>query len=202
MSDFDARIGAERQRLAALGEGGVGGGEAPDGVRSVDWTRTIRRVKEALAAAVVAFESEQVAPVAVVTRPQKRLFGRVPRLDVVGRHWPVLGLFALDGRGRPFRETDTLRVEDVWLRTGNAGRARALREALRRTGLAAEARMVWQGPPIVLDPVEATSRGRAGGCFGVAGDGALLVYPSDDRRDPVPLAEALASAVAGSTSER
>ncbi|MGC0415665.1 hypothetical protein [Embleya sp. AB8] len=197
MSDFDARIEAERHRSAHP----PGPDEpAPTGRRE-DWMHAIARIEVLLAATAEEFERRGVAALPVVALPpRKGLLRAIPqRAAVIDRRRPVLDLFSLDRQGRPFLESGALRAEEIWLRVSHPGRAHALRAALLRADLTPDTLILCQGPAITLDPDEATRTGRAGDRFGVAADGALLVYPAPGTGGgaPVPLVAALAAAVDG-----
>ncbi|WP_406299803.1 hypothetical protein OG948_32005 [Embleya sp. NBC_00888] len=197
MSDFDAVIEAERQRSAATAAGGAAAG------RPEDWLRTVARIELLLAATAAELANRNAVALPVVAFPPRRGPARLtrrPTAVVVDRRRPVLDLFSLDARGGPFLERGALAAEEVWLRVSHAGRAKALRAALLGAGLTPQTVILREGPPIVLDADRAAREGRAGGCFGVADDGTLVVYPPADAA-PVPLVEALTAAVANAAPQ-
>ncbi|MFJ8740404.1 hypothetical protein ACIRL2_13605 [Embleya sp. NPDC127516] len=199
MSDFDAVIEAERQRSA---DPATAAGRAAAGRRE-DWVRTLARIERLLTATATELANRGAVALPVVGFPPRRGPARLtrrPTAAVVDRRRPVLDLFSLDARGGPFLERGALATEEVWLRVSHPGRAEALRAALLGAGLTAETVILREGPPIVLDADRAAREGRAGGCFGVADDGTLVVYPPADAA-PVPLVEALTAAVANAAPQ-
>ncbi|MFI6585850.1 hypothetical protein [Embleya sp. NPDC050493] len=194
MSDFDARIDAERRRPA---DPAAGAGTGPPASRPADWARIIERIEILLAATAAELDSRGVPGLPVFGYPPARGPARLLRRrpTVVDRRRPVLDLFSLDPAGRPFLERGAVPAREVWLRNSHPGRAHALRAAVLRAGLTPDSPTLVAGPPIVLDPDEAARTGRAGGCFGVAADGTLLVFPPPADAAPIPLVEVLTTAV-------
>ncbi|MGW9206804.1 hypothetical protein ACWGR4_07415 [Embleya sp. NPDC055664] len=196
MSDFEARIEAERQRSAGPASG-VGPTAAAR--RPADWAAVAERVEALLAATAAEFDRRGIAALPVLGYPppgiRSRLTGRRP--IVVAHRRPVRDLFSLDHAGRPFRERDPFPARQIWLRTSHPGRARTLEAAVLRAGLTPDTLILDEGPPIPLDPEEAAREGRLGGRFAVAADGTLLVYPTAVHAPPIPLVEALTAAVTG-----
>ncbi|MET7301543.1 hypothetical protein [Embleya sp. NPDC005575] len=194
MSDFDAHIEAERKRLA---DPAAAAGATPAAGRPADWARIIERIELLLAATAAEFDRRGIATLPVFGYPPARGLSRFIRRrpGVVDRRRPVLDLFSLDRAGRPFLERGAVQAQEVWLRNSHPGRANALRAAVLRAGLTPDTRVLRAGPPILLDPDEAARTDRAGDCFGVAADGTLLVYPPAADTAPIPLVEALTTAV-------
>ncbi|MFI1382265.1 hypothetical protein [Embleya sp. NPDC020886] len=204
MSDFDARIEAERRRPADPAAGAdPGAGATPAGRRPADWARIIERVEVLLVATAAELHGREVAMLPVFGRPATRGPARLLRRrpTVVDRRRPVLDLFSLDGSGRPFLERGAVPAEEIWLRTSHPGRAHALRAAVLRAGLTPDTLILRAGPPIVFDADEAARTDRAGGCFGVAADGTLLVHPPPADAAPIPLVDVLATAVANAAPQ-
>ncbi|OPC79784.1 hypothetical protein B4N89_01435 [Embleya scabrispora] len=189
MSDFEARIEAERRRSA---------GSTPAARRPADWAAIAERVEALLTATAAEFDRRGIAALPVLGYPppgvRSRLTGRRP--TVVAHRRPVPGLFSLDHAGRPFLERDPFPARQIWLRTSHPGRARTLEAAVLRAGLTPDTLILDEGPPIPLDPDEAARNGRLGGRFDITADGTLLVYPAADA-PPIPLVEALTAAVTG-----
>ncbi|GCD98008.1 hypothetical protein [Embleya hyalina] len=194
MSDFEARIEAERQRSA---------GPTSAARRPADRTSIAERVEALLAATAAEFDRRGIAALPVLGYPppgmRSRLTGRRP--TVVAHRRPVLDLFSLDHAGRPFLEHDPFPARRIWLSTSHPGRARTLEAAVLRAGLTPDTLILGEGPPIPLDPEEAARDGRPGVRFDIAADGSLLVYPAADA-PPIPLVEALTAAVTGGGTHR
>ncbi|MYS81023.1 hypothetical protein [Embleya scabrispora] len=200
MSDFDARIEAERQRLA---DPAAGAGVTSAARRPADWARIIERIESLLAATAAEFDSRGIAALPVFGYLPARGLSRLTRRQpgVVDRRRPVLDLFSLDHAGRPFLERGAVQAQEIWLRNSHPGRANALRAAVLRAGLTPDTPILRAGPPILLDPDEAILTDRAGGCFGIAADGTLLVHPPAADNAPIPLIQVLTTAVTNTSPQ-